>query len=49
MDKHDKRDIIGHKIFVKLITKELLNLVVNDGNTSTEWLVDFSQDLVGWV
>lgn len=49
VDKHDERDVIGLEVLVKLITEEFLDLVVNDGDTSTEWLVDLSQDLVGWV
>ena len=49
MDQHDKRDIVGREIFVEGITEELLNFVVNNSDTSTEWLVDLSQDWVGWL
>ena len=49
MDQHDEWDVVGREIFVEGITEELLDLVVNNSNTSTKWLVDLSQDWVGWL
>lgn len=49
MDQHDKWDLVGREISVELFTEEFFNFIIDDSNTSSEWLVDLSQDLVGWV
>jgi len=49
MDQHDEWDVVCGEIFVEGITEMLLDLIVNDSDTSTKWLVNLSQDWVGWI
>lgn len=44
-----KWNLIGIKIFLKIFAKKLLDLVIDDSDTSSEWCIYFSQDFVRWI
>lgn len=49
VNKLDKLDVVGIEVLLESSSIDLLDLVINDGNASSEWSVIISKELVGWV
>lgn len=49
MDQLDERNIVGVEVVLQFFAKELLNLVIDDSNTSSKWFVHFGKDFVRCV
>ena len=49
VNKLDKLDVVGIEVLLKSGSIDLFDFVVDDGNTSSEWSVIVSEELVGWV
>ena len=46
MDQLGKRDLIGVEVILELFTEESLNLIVDESDTSSKWLVYISKSFV---
>ena len=45
----DALNLVGIEVVLEFLSIDLLDFVVDDGNTSSEWSVVVSEELVGWV
>jgi hypothetical protein len=49
VDQLDQRNAVGIEVSLKFLTKEVVYLIVNDSDASSEGLVIFCQNIVLWI